>query len=170
MTEKFASVNVCAVGIDLVVYDPNIKTEEGEPSGLQRFLSLSWDQLIELVEGHESTRTIKPDLTDAALKMWGMSGPPTVHETVSGPTLDEAREMLGIDKHIEDDEDATTDAEYLRDLAERLRHIPVKYGTDDDFNRLRKIANELDGILKPGYHRVNGIVVKLEEPDGEPTR
>lgn len=34
---------------------------------------------------------------------------------------------------------------YLRDLAERLRHIPVAYGTDDgDISTLLEIANQLE--------------------------
>lgn len=38
-----------------------------------------------------------------------------------------------------------TSAEYLRDLAERLRHIPVMYGTDGgDIDRLAMIAKQLD--------------------------
>ena len=36
------------------------------------------------------------------------------------------------------------DSEYLRDLAERLRHIPVMYGTDGyDIDRLEQIAKRL---------------------------
>lgn len=34
---------------------------------------------------------------------------------------------------------------YLRNLAERLRHIPVMYGTDDyDISRLYRLAKELE--------------------------
>jgi hypothetical protein len=41
-----------------------------------------------------------------------------------------------------DREHEQTDAEFVRDLAERLRHIPVMYGTDDgDIDRLLEIAN-----------------------------
>lgn len=37
------------------------------------------------------------------------------------------------------------DASYLRDLSERLRHVPVMYGVDDlDIGRLREIAKGLE--------------------------
>lgn len=40
-------------------------------------------------------------------------------------------------------------AEYLRDLAERLMHIPVMYGTDqDDVFRLYRVAQKLDDFEK----------------------
>jgi hypothetical protein len=43
-----------------------------------------------------------------------------------------------------------TDVEYLRDLAERLRHIPVMYGTDDgDIDRLLEIARALENFNNP---------------------
>lgn len=42
------------------------------------------------------------------------------------------------------------DEEYLRDLAERLRHIPVMYGTDDyDIGRLLQIARDNFGAPEP---------------------
>jgi hypothetical protein len=46
----------------------------------------------------------------------------------------------------EPDEDVElSDAEYLRNLAERLLHIPVMFGTDGyDIDRLSNIARELD--------------------------
>ena len=37
------------------------------------------------------------------------------------------------------------DTEYLRDLAERIMHIPVMYGTDQlDASRLYRIAKRLE--------------------------
>lgn len=40
----------------------------------------------------------------------------------------------------------STHPEFLRDLAERLRHVPVMYGTDDgDIDRLLVIAREVEG-------------------------
>jgi len=45
--------------------------------------------------------------------------------------------MVGEEDEREEDEREETPAEFLRDLAERLRHIPVAYGTDDfDISRL----------------------------------
>jgi hypothetical protein len=39
----------------------------------------------------------------------------------------------------------TSDSDYLRELAERLRRIPVMYGTDDgDIDRLCEIAKQLE--------------------------
>lgn len=39
------------------------------------------------------------------------------------------------------------DVDFLADLAERLMHIPVMYGTDEgDVSRLRDIARHLPGI------------------------
>jgi hypothetical protein len=36
-------------------------------------------------------------------------------------------------------------ADFLRDLAERLRHIPVIHGTDDaDISRLYRVAKQLE--------------------------
>ena len=44
----------------------------------------------------------------------------------------------------------TTDAEYLRDLAERLMRVPVMYGTDQgDVDRLREIATTLVALCDP---------------------
>lgn len=38
-----------------------------------------------------------------------------------------------------------SNGDYLRDLAERLRHIPVMYGVDDgDIFRLRELAKMFD--------------------------
>lgn len=37
------------------------------------------------------------------------------------------------------------DVEYLRDLAERLMHVPVMYGTDQfDVEKLHRIAKQLE--------------------------
>lgn len=49
-------------------------------------------------------------------------------------------------EHVEDPDDSecTTNREYLRGLAERLRKIPVVYGTDDgDIDRLLEISDQL---------------------------
>lgn len=41
--------------------------------------------------------------------------------------------------------EALSDPEYLRDLAERLRHIPVMYGTDGyDIDRLYEMARAIE--------------------------
>lgn len=72
---KFASVNTCHMGVDLVVYDPNVNDEDGKLVGIQKMLSLNWQEVVELVEGHEKTSQVDPEMTDAALKMWG--GEPT---------------------------------------------------------------------------------------------
>lgn len=58
------------------------------------------------------------------------------------------------------DETELTDAEYLRDLAERLRHIPVAHGTDGyDVDRLGWIA---DKLTAPGEGGVKATVFALE--------
>ena len=50
-----------------------------------------------------------------------------------------------MDEDLEDDTELP-DAEYLRDLAERLMHVPVMYGTDGyDIDRLAAIARKLEG-------------------------
>jgi hypothetical protein len=136
--EKFASANVCAVGIDFVVYDPNVQNEEGEPSGLQRFLSLTWEQVVELVEGHEATRTVEPELTDAALKLWGITGPPKVEGGVVAGQIGEEEEV--------DEPEEPSDATYLRELAHRVFHAPALHTDQGDAERLASIASKLEGI------------------------
>lgn len=43
------------------------------------------------------------------------------------------------------DEPHELDADYLRDLAERLYRIPVVYGVDSaDYDRLRRIASRIE--------------------------
>lgn len=50
------------------------------------------------------------------------------------------REAIG-DKKMDEE---LSDKEYLADLAERLRHIPVMYGTDGyDIDRLESMSNEM---------------------------
>jgi hypothetical protein len=45
-------------------------------------------------------------------------------------------------------EGGVVNADYLRDLAERLMAVPAMYGTDQgDVDRLLEIAKELDGVL-----------------------
>jgi|JI10StandDraft_1071094.scaffolds.fasta_scaffold906808_1 hypothetical protein len=45
----------------------------------------------------------------------------------------------------EDDAPELPAAEYLRDLANRLMHVPVEYGTDGyDIDRLAEIAREIE--------------------------
>lgn len=52
----------------------------------------------------------------------------------SGDPIQEADQELG-------------DVEYLRDLAERIMHVPVMYGTDDsDSSRLWRISKRLKEI------------------------
>lgn len=49
-----------------------------------------------------------------------------------------------------DDEgnDELPPAEYLRDLVERMRHIPVMYGVDDyDISRLLNMAAVIESVL-----------------------
>lgn len=49
--------------------------------------------------------------------------------------------MKDDDEDDEGDFTEKSDRDYLLDLAERLRHIPVCYGTDDyDINRLTAMA------------------------------
>lgn len=44
------------------------------------------------------------------------------------------------------DDEKLNDVQYLRDLAERVFRIPVKYGTDQyDTDRLCRIARKLEG-------------------------
>ena len=46
---------------------------------------------------------------------------------------------------MSNDEEQLSDTDYLEDLAERLRHIPASYGTDDyDIDRLYEIAKKYD--------------------------
>lgn len=53
-----------------------------------------------------------------------------------------------------------SDAEYLRDLAKRLREIPVIYGTDDgDIDRLYEIAGSI-----PSRGRRFGLGIPKEVP------
>ena len=59
--------------------------------------------------------------------------------------------MTYIDNPYEDEapvEKELTDVEYLRDLAERIMHIPVMHGTDDgDSSRLHDIASRLEILI-----------------------
>lgn len=46
-----------------------------------------------------------------------------------------------------EDETEMSNAEYLRDLSDRLREIPVMYGVDGyDCDRLRWIARDLENM------------------------
>lgn len=56
----------------------------------------------------------------------------------------DALQVLGIDADLEEGEAKTTEA--LRDLAERLMHVPVMYGVDQgDVENLRDLARKLEG-------------------------
>lgn len=49
-----------------------------------------------------------------------------------------------------DDNEELPPAAYLRDLAERLRHVPVMYGTDGyDIDRLAEIARAIEKAPVP---------------------
>ncbi len=52
--------------------------------------------------------------------------------------------LHGLATMIDDDDDELPPSEYLRDLSERLRSIPVMYGTNGyDIDRLEEIASDL---------------------------
>lgn len=69
MADKFASVNVCAMGVDFALYDADAIQEGSNEKGLQKYLSLSWDEIVDLIEGHEKTRDIDPSITDLAARI-----------------------------------------------------------------------------------------------------
>ena len=48
----------------------------------------------------------------------------------------------------DDDEKVLSDVAYLRDLAERLTHVPVMYGTDQyDVDRLHQVVKRLNDLF-----------------------
>ena len=84
-----------------------------------------------------------PDIHDLAAMMRDLS------KTTDG-IPDFAKQALvgaGVSKQDVEDADAAgrmSDADFLRDLADRLMTVPVTYGTDQgDIDRLRRIADSL---------------------------
>jgi len=56
----------------------------------------------------------------------------------------------------EDEEEIKTPAEYLRDLSERLREVPVMYGIDGfDIDHLRDLANDFERLMGVSRQLVN---------------